>query len=212
MSDVTIFVADDHEMVRAGIKHVLARHDGLVVAGEAGNGDAMLARVRAERFDVVLTDLAMPGISGLDLIRRILRERADAAILVHSMYVDGQTAARAIKAGARGYVTKGSNATTLVEGIRQVALGKRFISPDLVDEVLSGLNADNDGLPHERLSEREFQVFRMFVEGRTVNAVAEALSLSPKTVSTHKMRLMRRMNIKTDSELVRYAIAHALIA
>jgi len=212
MSKLAILVADDHEVVRTGIKQVLAACSDLAVAAEATNGNEVLSKVRASAFDVVLTDLAMPGISGLDLIRRIKVERPDAAVLVHSMYVDGQTATRALKAGAMGYVTKGSDAATLVEGIRQVAKGRRFISPDLVDEVLSNLSGDNQGHPHERLSEREFQVFRMFVEGQTVNAIATALSLSPKTVSTHKTRLIRKLNVKTDTDLIRYAINHDLIS
>ncbi len=211
MSKVAILVADDHEVVRTGIRQVLAACSDLAVVAEAANGNEVLSRVRAEPFGVVVTDLAMPGISGLDLIRRIRVERPDGAVLVHSMYVDGQTATRALKAGARGYVTKGSDAATLIEGIRQVAMGKRFISPDLVDEVLSSLSADGEGTPHERLSEREFQVFRMFVEGQTVNAIAAALSLSPKTVSTHKVRLMQKLSVKTDTDLIRYAIAHGLI-
>lgn len=209
---MTILVADDHQVVRTGIKQVLAAYSDLAVVAEATDGRDALNQIHAKAFDLVLIDLAMPGISGIDLIRRIKLERPKAAILVHSMYVDGQTAARALKAGAGGYITKGSDAATLVEGVRQVAMGKKFISPDLVDDVLSSLSADNPGLPHERLSDREFQVFRMLADGQAVGAIAAALSLSPKTVSTHKVRLMQKLNIKSHTELIRYAIAHHMIS
>lgn len=210
MSPLRVLIADDHQVVRMGIAQVIAATADLELAGEATNGNELLARLRDTAADVILTDLAMPGISGMDLIRRILVERPAAAILVHSMYSDGQTASRALRAGARGYVTKGSDASTLIEGICKVAAGRRFVSRDLMDEVLASLTADGNGEPHERLTEREFEVFRMFVAGQSVGAIATALSLSPKTVSTHKVRLMHKLGAKSDTELVRYAMANGL--
>lgn len=210
MTPLKVLIADDHEVVRMGIRQVMAATLDFELAGEATTGNELLTRLRDTAVDVVLTDLAMPGISGLDLIRRIRVERPEAAILVHSMYADGQTAARALKAGATGYVTKGSDASTLVEGICKVAAGRRFVSGDLMDEVLGILTSNGSGQPRERLSEREFEVLRKFVEGQTVGAIAAALSLSPKTVSTHKVRLMKKLNVNSDNDLVRYAIANGL--
>ena len=211
VNKTSILVADDHEVVRTGIRQVLSLCDDLEVSAEATDGNEVLARIRVQAFDVVLTDLAMPGVSGIDLVRRIKAALPAAAILVHSMYVDGQTATRALAAGALGYVSKGSDAANLIEGLRQVACGRRYVSPDLVDEVLSNLGAETSGPPHERLSEREFEVLRLLLEGQTVGAAAASLALSPKTVSTHKVRLMHKLNVKTDAELVRYAMTHQLM-
>jgi DNA-binding NarL/FixJ family response regulator len=211
LSKVSILVADDHEVVRTGVRQVLLACDDLEVADEAESGTEVLARLRTRAYGVILTDLAMPGPSGIDLIRRIKALQPEAVVLVHSMYVDGQTATRALHAGATGYVSKGSDASTLIEGVRQVAQGRKYISPDLVDEVLSNLSAGAVGLPHEQLSEREFEVFRLLIDGLSVGMVAERLALSPKTVSTHKIRLMHKLRVKSDTELIRYAIAHQLI-
>ena len=127
------------------------------------------------------------------------------------MYVDGQTATLAMAAGALGYVSKGSDAAHLVEGVRQVASGRRYISSDLVEEVLSNLSARSSGMPHERLSVREFEVLRLLLDGLSVSEASASLTLSPKTVSTHKIRLMRKLNVKSDTELMRYAMTHRLV-
>jgi DNA-binding NarL/FixJ family response regulator len=205
-----ILIADDHQMVRMGIRLVLESCPDRWIIEEAANGHEVLSKVRTGAFCMVLTDLTMPGVSGVDLIERIKAEQPDVPILVHSMYADGQTALRALKAGATGYVTKGSDAATLIEGVRRVVRKIRFVSPDLVDEVLSSLGVGGSGHPHEQLSDREFEVFKLFVAGQSVNSIAAGLSLSPKTVSTHKMRLMRKLNAKSDVDLVRYAVAHGL--
>ncbi len=127
------------------------------------------------------------------------------------LYTDGQTATLALAAGALGYVSKGSDATNLIDGVRQVARGRRYISPDLVDEVLSNLSGEKSGLPHERLSPREFAVLRLLLDGQTVTAASASLALSPKTVRTHKIRLMQKLNVKSDTELMRYAMTHHLL-
>ena len=211
MSKVSILVADDHEIVRTGVRQVLLACDDLEVVDEAANGKEALEKLRARAYGVVLTDLAMPGVSGIDLITRIMALRPEAVVLVHSMYVDGQTATRALNAGATGYVSKGSDASTLIDGVRQVARGRRFVSPDLVDEVLSCLGTNRAGPPHEQLSAREFEVLRLLIDGQSVTAAAACLSLSPKTVSTHKRRMMHKLKVKSDTELIRYAITQRLI-
>lgn len=207
MKTLRIMIADDHEVVRMGIRQVLAVTHDLEVAGEATTGNELLALLRATNADVILTDLAMPGISGLDLIRRIRVERPATPVLVHSMYADGQTAARVLGLGALGYITKGSDARTLIDGIRGVAAGARFISGDLMDDVLSSLTSCGCGDPLESLSAREFEIYQLFVEGHAVGEIAASLSLSPKTVSTHKVRLMKKIGVKTDADLIRYAMS-----
>jgi DNA-binding NarL/FixJ family response regulator len=210
MNKAMILIADDHHVVRMGVRQVLEScADGWEIE-EAAHGHEVLTKVRTGAFSMLLTDMAMPGVSGIDLVERIRAEQPGIPILVHSMYADGQTATRALRAGATGYVTKGSDAATLIEGARRVMRKLRFISPDLVDEVLSNLSAGGSGYPHEQLSDREFEVFKLLIAGLTVNAVAARLSLSPKTVSTHKVRLMRKLNATSDIELVRYAIAYEL--
>lgn len=211
MLRISVLIADDHEVVRTGIRKVLTLANDIEITAEADSGDEVLAKIRAQAFDVVLTDLAMPGVCGIDLISRIKAACPRALILVHSMYIDGQTATRALAAGALGYVSKGSDAANLVEGVRQVARGRKFISPDLVDEVLSNLSAEVSGLPQRRLTEREFEVFRMLIEGKSSNEVALSLSLSPKTISTHKIRLMHKLNVKSHAEMLRYAITHKFL-
>jgi len=208
---IRVLIADDHEVVRTGIRQVLALASDIEITAEAVSGDEVLAKVRTQAFDVIMTDLAMPGISGIDLISRIKAACPAALLLVHTMYIDGQTATRALAAGALGYVSKGSDAANLIEGVRQVARGRKFISSDLVDEVLSNLSAQMSGLPHRRLTDREFEVFRMLIDGKSSNDVAATLSLSPKTVSTHKIRLMKKLNVKNEAELLRYAITHKFL-
>ena len=213
MNRIRVLIADDHEVVRTGIRQVLALASDIEIIAEAVSGDEVLTKVRTQAFDVVLTDLAMPGVCGIDLISRIKAACPAASILVHSMYTDGQTATRALAAGATGYVSNGSDAANLVEGVRQVVRGRKFISPDLIDEVLSNLGAEMSGLTPRprRLTEREFEVFRMLIEGKSSNDVAVSLSLSPKTISTHKIRLMRKLNVKNHAEMLRYAITHKFL-
>jgi DNA-binding NarL/FixJ family response regulator len=208
---IRIVVADDHTIVREGLKQLLGAAGDLSVVGEAQDGHGVLKCVRELEFDLLLLDMSMPGKSGMELIRQVHGERPRLRILVLSMHEEQQYAVRAIKAGAAGYLTKESASSQLVSAIRKVAAGGAFISTAVAEQLALGAMPDNDGPAHGSLSDREFQVFRMLASGSSVSDIAERLNLSVKTISTHKARLMQKMNLANAADLVRYAISHRLL-
>lgn len=208
---IRIVVADDHTIVREGLKQLLAATDDLQVVGEAQDGHEVMKRVREVDFDLLLLDMSMPGKSGIELIKQVHAEKPKLRILVLSMHEEHQYAVRAIRAGAAGYLTKESASRQLVEAIRKVASGGAFISSAVAEQLALGAMPGAEGPLHASLSDREFQVFRMLAEGKSVSDIAERLSLSVKTVSTHKANILQKMNMTTAGELIRYAIAHRLV-
>jgi DNA-binding NarL/FixJ family response regulator len=208
---IRIVLADDHTIVREGLKQLLARAPEFSVIAEAQDGSEVLKRVRENDFEVLLLDMAMPGKSGIDLIKQVHAEKPKLRILVLSMHEEQQYAVRALKAGAAGYITKDSASARLVEAIRKVAGGGAVISPAVAEQFALAAMPQNEALPHTALSDREFQVFEMLASGASVSAIAERLNLSVKTVSTHKAHLMQKMNLANQSELVRYALNHRLL-
>ena len=208
---IRVLIADDHTIVREGLKQLLLAASGLEVAGEARDGHEVLERVRNGDFDVLLLDMSMPGKSGMELIRLVKSERPKLRILVLSMHAENQYAVRAVKAGASGYLTKDSAARDLVSAIRKVASGGAFISPEVAEALALSAMPQAEGPPHASLSDREYQVFRLLVGGKTVSDIAAELNLSSKTISTHKARLMEKMGLGNQAELVRYAIRHGLV-
>lgn len=207
---IRIILADDHAIVRHGLRQILALVADISVVGEAGCGADLLDVLERTSCDIVLLDINMPGFSGVDLIKRISTQYPKLPILVLSMHIEGPIASRALKAGASGYLTKDSEPEILVGAIRKVASGGKFIDPVLV-ETLVFVQGTDERAPHEGLSAREFQVFLMLASGRMVGEIANELFLSIKTVSTHKSRLMEKMNIQTQTDLIRYAIRYKLI-
>ena len=208
---IRIVVADDHTIVREGLKQILSAASDLSVVGEAQDGHQVMERVRQMEFDLLLLDMSMPGKSGIELIKQVRSEKPRLRILVLSMHEEKQYAVRAIKAGAAGYLTKESASEQLVSAIRKVAAGGAFISSAVAEQIALGAMPDAAGPPHSSLSDREFQVLRMIASGRTVSEIANELSLSVKTVSTHKARLMQKMGITNQADLIRYALNHRLI-
>ncbi len=208
---IRIVIADDHPIVREGLKQVLSTAADLSIAGEAQNGQEVMQRVRELDFDVLLLDMSMPGKSGIELIKQVHAEKSKLRILVLSMHQEEQYAVRAIKAGAAGYLTKDSASTQLVSAIRKVAGGGAFITGAVAEQLALGAMPQSDGPPHGALSDREFQIFRLLVSGRTVSNIGKELNLSVKTVSTHKARIMQKMNVSNPTELIRYAIRHRLL-
>lgn len=206
---IRVLLADDHALVREGLKRILAAASDIEVAGEAADGDEALALVKRHDYDLALIDLAMPGLSGLDLIRRLRLEKPRLRILVLSMHGEKQYAARALKAGAAGYLTKDSAGTELLGAIRKVGGGGVHISEAAAAGLL-GAGA-SDAPPHTALSDREFEVFRQLVGGRSITEIADRLHLSVKTVSTHKSRILEKMAMAGTAELVRYAVEHRLL-
>jgi DNA-binding NarL/FixJ family response regulator len=209
---IRLLVADDHNLVREGLKQILAAAPDLLVADEAVDGDQALAKVRANEFDLVLLDMSMPGLSGIELIKRLKLEKPKLPILVLSMHGEQQYAARAYKAGASGYLTKDSASGQLVSAIRKIAAGGVYITPAAAEHLaLDAAAGGQSGPAHATLSDREFEVFRQLVAGRTVSAIADQLNLSAKTVSTHKTRILEKMGLASTAELVRYALEHDLL-
>jgi len=208
---IRVVIADDHTILREGLKQLLQSAGDLDVVGEAGDGHEVLREVRARDFDVLLLDMSMPGRSGPELIRQVKAEKPKLRILVLSMHEEHQYAVRAIKSGASGYLTKESASTQLVSAIRKVASGGAFISAEVAEALALNAMPNADGPPHASLSDREYQVFRMLVDGVAVSEIATTLNLSAKTVSTHKARLMEKLGIANAAELVRYALRHRLV-
>lgn len=207
---IRVLLADDHTLVREGLKQLLAAAPGIEIAGEAGDGDAALALVRANDYDVAVLDMSMPGLAGIDLIKRVRLEKPQLRVLVLSMHGEQQYAARALKAGASGYLTKDSAAAQLVSVIRKIAAGGVHISESTAAQLV-GAPASGDTPPHTRLSDREFEIFRALVAGESVSDIATRLHLSVKTVSTHKTRILQKMGMDSAAELVRYAVEKKLL-
>jgi len=207
---IRILVADDHAIVRGGLRQILATTADIVVTAEAGQGSEVIEKLRASEINLLLLDMNMPGIRGIDLIRRVRSDRPTLPILVLSIHNEAQVASRALRAGATGYVTKDSDPEVLLEAIRKLADGGRFIDPKLVDALVFEKHAI-DVPSHEVLSDREFQVLRMLACGTSINDIADAFALSAKTISTHKMRLMQKLGLSSNAEVIRYAIRHGLI-
>jgi len=208
---IRLLLADDHALVREGLKRILAAASDIEVVGEAANGDETLALVKQCDFDLALVDLSMPGLSGLDLVKRLRLEKPKLRILVLSMHGESQYAARALKAGASGYLTKDSAAAQLLGAIRKVAGGGVHISESAAAQLLGPGGSSSDAPPHTSLSDREFEVFRQLVAGRSITEIAAALRLSVKTISTHKARILEKMAMASTAELVRYAVEHCLL-
>lgn len=209
---IRILIVDDHAILRAGLKHILAASPDIVVAGEAGNGVEALAQLRGASWDAVVMDMTMPGKSGIELIKQVKGEFPKLPLLVLSMHKEDIYAVRALKAGASGYLCKDSAESQLELAIRKVASGGLFINPSVAETLAVGMLAQaTDAPPHTRLSDREFQIFQYIVEGRGVTDVARQLNLSVKTVSSYKTRIMQKMMLTNAAELVRYAIKHNLI-
>jgi len=198
-------------VVRQGLKLILADHFKKAVFGEARNSTEALARVLKENWDVVVLDITMPGRSGLEALRDIKRLRPKVPVLVLSMHPEDQFAVRILKAGAAGYLTKESADEELVGAIKKVVEGGRYISPSLAERMASYLAIDVQKAPHERLSDREFQVLRMIASGKTVSQIGRELSLSVKTISTHRARLLEKMDLKNNAQLTHYALQKNLV-
>ena len=206
---IKILIADDHAIVRGGLKQIIATTTDIVVAGEAAQGAEAIEKLRTCQVDLLLLDMTMPGISGVDLIRRVRTEQPVLPILVLSIHNEAQVVARAVRAGATGYVTKDSDPDIILAAIRKLSGGGRFIDPKLIDVMVFDTHS-SDAAPHEILSDREFQVLHLLAAGKSINAIAEVLVLSAKTISTHKMRLMQKLGLDNNAELIRYAIKHGL--
>ena len=207
---IRIVMADDHAIVREGLKRIVSSIEGMEVIGEAGNGTEVMQRVRELAFDVLVLDLSMPGRSGMELIKLARAEKPQLRILVLSMHQELQYAVRAIKNGASGYLTKESAPAQLEQAIRKVASGGAFISAEVAEQLALGAMPGSEAVPHESLSNREFEVLQLLAAGVSLTDIGTRLNLSVKTVSTHKTNLMQKMGLQNQNELIRYALKHGL--
>ena len=208
---IRILIADDHGVVRQGIHQIVSEHANMVVAAEAASGEEALELVRSNEFDVAILDIAMPGRGGLDILRDLRAARPDMKVIVLSMYSEEQYAVRILRDGASAYLTKTSAPDELVLAIETVAAGRRYITPSIADR-LAGYIEDSTTRPaHELLSDREMQVLVLIGSGKTVREIAEELKLSVKTVSTYRSRLLEKMALASNADLIRYAIHHRLV-
>lgn len=208
---IRVFIADDHAIVRQGLKQIVSETADIQLGGEAADGQETLRLVRSGICDVLVLDINMPGISGLDILRVLKQERPDLAVLVLSIHAENQYAVRCLRAGAAGYLTKESAPEELVNAIRQVAAGGKYVSRVLAESLALRLNETEDRPRHETLSDREFQVLQLMGAGKTATEIADELSLSVKTVSTYRARLLKKLALKNNAEVIQYAIQNRLV-
>lgn len=208
---IRIAVADDHAIVRRGLRQIIADSNDLVVAGEAGSADELLTLLRSQPFDLVILDLSLGTRSGIDLLKHIKSERPRLPVLVLSMHAEDLFAVRALRAGASGYMQKEAAPEELVAAIRRIAGGGTYVSAAMAERMAADIvHGDAKSLPHERLSDREFEIFRLIGSGRTVTEIANTLNLSVKTVSTHRTRILAKTGLHDNAEIVDYVFTQGL--
>ena len=208
---IRILIADDHTIVREGLKQILEETPDMTVAAEASTGQEVLNHVWKADFDVIVLDISMPGRNGLDVLKQLKTDRPKLPVLILSMYSEEQFAVRAIRAGASGYMTKETAPDELIDAIRKVSMGRKYISPSLAEKLAFVLESGDERPPHESLSDREYEVMRLIAAGKTIGEIAEELSLSVKTISTYRTRILTKMNLKNSAALMHYALQHGLV-
>jgi len=210
-NSIKVFITDDHDVVRQGIKTIISDTSDLSVVGEAENGEVALEKLRGLDVDVVIMDYDMPKKNGLDALIELKSSRPKLPVIILSVFPEDHYGIRFLKAGASGYLGKSNVTQQLVEAIRRVANGGKYISPTLADKLVSGLNKNSDNLPHENLTDREFQVFHLIATGKRLKAIAEELHLSVNTVSTYRARILEKMEMENNADMIHYAIKNDLI-
>jgi two-component system, NarL family, invasion response regulator UvrY len=208
---IKILLADDHAMFRDGVKQVLSDVAGFTVVDEASSAAEVLEKVRRTKCDVVVLDIAMPGRGGIDVLKQLKQMNSRLHVLILSMHPEDQYAYRAIKAGASGYLTKNKASAQLIEAIRKVASGRKYISGEVAEQLAIDLEKDSDKPVHQKLADREYQVMCLIASGKTVKQISEELSLSVSSVSTMRARILKKFGMKTTAEITHYAIKHGLV-
>lgn len=206
-----ILIADDHAVVRRGLKQILLEHYPAAVIGEAADAEALITATMTDQWDVVICDMNMPGRSGLDALTQIKHSSPKLPVLIMSMYPEDQYALRVLKAGASGYIGKETIHDDIIKAIETVSLGRKFITPGIAEKLAETLNSRSVNHLYEKLSDREFDVFKLLASGKTVTEIGDQLSLSATTVSTYRSRIMDKMNMRSNAELTRYALENNLI-
>lgn len=206
-----ILIADDHAILRKGLRRILLEMDEGYEADEASNGHEVLEKIRKRDYDLILLDISMPGLNGLDALKQIKAENPKLPVLILTMHPEEQYALRALKAGASGYLTKESVPEELMNAIRKILRGGKYLSNSLAERLAFAIDEKTEKLPHERLSDREYQVFCLIASGKGLTEIAEAMSLSVKTISTYRSRILDKMKMKSNAELIHYAIKNKLV-
>jgi DNA-binding NarL/FixJ family response regulator len=208
---IRIIIADDHAAIRRGVKDILADEADMEIGAEASTAQELLELVRKQAWDAVVLDISLPGRSGLEVLSELKQERPSLPVLVHTMHAEDQFAVRALRAGAAGYLTKDSPPTELVKALRKIVAGGKYVGQSLAEKLAVNVDANIDRAPHEALSDREFQILRLLASGKTVSAIADELSLSVKTISTYRSRILGKMKMKNNAELMRYALQQKVV-
>lgn len=208
---IKVFIADDHAVVRRGIIQILSEEPDIEVVGEAANAEEIMTQLYDKDWDILVLDITMPGKNGLDAMLEIKQRKPEIKILILTMYPEEEIAIRALKTGALGYLTKDSVPGELIKAIRKVQQGSRYISSAIAESIALSFEKNKANLPHETLSDREFQILCLIASGNTLHQIAENLSISVKTVSTYRSRILEKMNMKSNVELAHYAIKHRLV-
>lgn len=207
-----VFIVDDHALVRRGLRQILQEAEDMEVVGEAGDYAGLVAGMRTTDFDVLVLDISMPGKNGIEALKQVLKDKPRLKALIVSMYPEDQFAMRALKAGAKGYLTKTSGTDKLVEAVRQIAAGRKFVTPEVAMALMESVGEDMaEGPRHTLLSDREFQTLRLIAAGRKLSEIAADMALSAKTVSVYRARLLEKMKMKNNAELTRYALENRLV-
>jgi len=208
---IKVIIVDDHSVVRKGLRQIIEETNDIVVADEASSGYELLERIREKNYDVVLLDISMPGKDGLDTLKEIKYFKPDIKVLMFTVYPEEQYAVRVLKAGAFGYINKESEPEEIIGAIRKVSQGRKYVSPELAELLAANIGSSSETAKHETLSDREFQVMCMIASGKTVREIAEELALSINTISTYRIRILEKMNMKSNAELTHYAIKNNLV-
>jgi len=208
---IKVLIVDDHTIVREGLRQILEDTSDIVVTGEASSAQEVLNNIRSNNFDIVLLDISLPGRSGLDVLKQLKSINPDLPVLILSMHPEEQYAIRSLRAKASGYLTKESASDELIKAIRKVALGRKYITSSLAEKLAFELENNTVYSSHEKLSDREYQVMCMIASGKRIKEIADALSLSVKTISTYRTRILKKMNMKNTSQLIHYAIKSELV-
>jgi two-component system invasion response regulator UvrY len=206
----SILLVDDHDLIREGLKHILSKQFPSASISEASTAEDAIKKVSTAKFDLVISDLTMPGRGGLDVVRQVKQIDPKLPVLILSMHAEDEYAVRALKAGAAGYLNKTNGAADIFKAIKMVLQGRKYISPAVAEKLAQNLET-RDILPHSSLSDREFYIFKLIAEGKSVSAIAEQLSLGLTTVSTHRARILHKMGFKTNADLTKYAIQYKLL-
>ena len=208
---IRVIIVDDHIVVRKGLAQILEETEDIIVTDEASSGDELLEKIQNFKYDVVLLDISMPGKDGLMTLKEIKNVKPDLPVLIFTVFPEEQYAIRVLKAGAAGYINKQYEPEEIISAIRRIAQGKKYISPNLADLLATSVSTENKSLPHDVLSDREFQVLCFIAMGKTISDIARELNLSVNTVSTYRIRILEKMKMKTNAEITHYAIKNSLV-